>query len=283
MSNFTGSGAGAGHRKPVGRAFSYASSMTSGDIHLMDEAENTTRQTEEEQSDLPIYNKVQILPRGTEGSIFSRRLILSPSRSASAEISPTQRRASSSSEKRSATPSATFQCSWCSRKFFRAYNLQSHLRTHTDERRYSCSVCNKMFARLHDFKRHESSHSGAKKLVCRGELPGKAGQTWGCGRLFARADALGRHFRSEAGQMCIKPLLDEEEAVRQRQARKSDTHRPTVSSDWRASNLPAALITQYPALAAIDWTAIEPEKIDYDPGELSDINPDHHSSIEDAQ
>jgi transcription factor CRZ1 len=51
-------------------------------------------------------------------------------------------------------------------------------------------------------------HSGEKKFVCRGSL--KDGNNWGCGRRFARADALGRHFRSEAGRICIKPLMDEE-------------------------------------------------------------------------
>jgi hypothetical protein len=69
-------------------------------------------------------------------------------------------------------------------------------------------VCGKAFARQHDRKRHEGLHSGEKKFVCRGNL--KDGNTWGCGRRFARADALGRHFRSEAGRVCIKLLLEEE-------------------------------------------------------------------------
>lgn len=49
------------------------------------------------------------------------------------------------------------------------------------------------------------------------------------------------------------------------------------------SNLPAALIAQYPALATIDWTAVEPEKAHYDPGELSDINATDDASTEDEQ
>jgi hypothetical protein len=103
---------------------------------------------------------------------------------------------------------ATFQCSLCPKRFTRAYNLRSHLRTHTDERPFVCSVCGKAFARQHDRKRHEGLHSGEKKFVCKGTL--KDNNNWGCGRRFARADALGRHFRSEAGRVCIKPLMDEE-------------------------------------------------------------------------
>ncbi|KAF8430954.1 hypothetical protein BGX38DRAFT_1058559, partial [Terfezia claveryi] len=109
---------------------------------------------------------------------------------------------------------ATFQCHLCPKKFTRAYNLRSHLRTHTDERPFVCTICGKAFARQHDRKRHEGLHSGEKKFVCRGQL--KAGGVWGCGRRFARADALGRHFRSEAGRICIRPLLDEEHAERSR-------------------------------------------------------------------
>src|ERR1700722_7170579 len=103
---------------------------------------------------------------------------------------------------------ATFQCHLCPKRFTRAYNLRSPLRTHTDERPFVCTVCGKAFARQHDRKRHEGLHSGEKKFVCRGDL--SRGGNWGCGRRFARADALGRHFRSEAGRVCIKPLLEEE-------------------------------------------------------------------------
>jgi hypothetical protein len=166
---------------------------------------------------------------------------------------------------------ATFQCTLCPKRFTRAYNLRSHLRTHTDERPFVCTVCGKAFARQHDRKRHEGLHSGEKKFVCKGDL--KAGGQWGCGRRFARADALGRHFRSEAGRICIKPLLDEEVLERQRQWQEQRMQQnmaqsmappmgidPTTGYPMDASGqytLPAALLAQYPALAQMNWNAQE--------------------------
>ena len=168
---------------------------------------------------------------------------------------------------------ATFQCTLCPKRFTRAYNLRSHLRTHTDERPFVCTVCGKAFARQHDRKRHESLHSGEKKFVCKGDL--KTGGQWGCGRRFARADALGRHFRSEAGRVCIKPLLDEESMERQRQWQEQRMHQnmqnltsqpgmgmdngPGYPMDAGGNQqwLPAALLAQYPALAQVNWSAPE--------------------------
>ncbi|KAI0482847.1 hypothetical protein GGR56DRAFT_210129 [Xylariaceae sp. FL0804] len=158
---------------------------------------------------------------------------------------------------------ATFQCTLCPKRFTRAYNLRSHLRTHTDERPFVCTVCGKAFARQHDRKRHEGLHSGEKKFICKGDL--KAGGQWGCGRRFARADALGRHFRSEAGRICIKPLLDEELLERQRvwqeqmaaqnMAQQQVMMNPGVYPGMEPNNfgLPAALLAQYPALAQMNW------------------------------
>ncbi|KAI1739151.1 hypothetical protein F4680DRAFT_149342 [Xylaria scruposa] len=110
--------------------------------------------------------------------------------------------------KRMSKHPATFQCNLCPKRFTRAYNLRSHLRTHTDERPFVCTVCDKAFARQHDRKRHEGLHSGEKKFVCRGTL--RSGAQWGCGRRFAREDALERHHRSEAGMICLKAKLSED-------------------------------------------------------------------------
>ncbi|KAK1759160.1 putative transcriptional regulator [Echria macrotheca] len=171
---------------------------------------------------------------------------------------------------------ATFQCTLCPKRFTRAYNLRSHLRTHTDERPFVCTVCGKAFARQHDRKRHEGLHSGEKKFVCKGDL--KAGGQWGCGRRFARADALGRHFRSEAGRICIKPLLDEEMMERQRvwneqRMQQAATQGMVLQApqmmmppgmDPNAGGypmdgsgnfaLPQALLVQYPVLAQMNWS-----------------------------
>ncbi|OCK81151.1 hypothetical protein K432DRAFT_392436 [Lepidopterella palustris CBS 459.81] len=211
----------------------------------------------------------------------------------------------SSNPKRTQKHPATFQCSLCPKRFTRAYNLRSHLRTHTDERPFVCSVCGKAFARQHDRKRHEGLHSGEKKFVCRGVL--KDQNNWGCGRRFARADALGRHFRSEAGRVCIRPLLEEEalekggwDAQSQAMSNGNSIYTgqmqpqsyggmmpqqqgyegyPSVSGGMdhtgastaapQAYGLPAALLAQYPALAGIQWDQLPPGPPDDVEGEIS--------------
>ncbi|EKD15619.1 C2H2 type zinc finger domain-containing protein [Drepanopeziza brunnea f. sp. 'multigermtubi' MB_m1] len=194
--------------------------------------------------------------------------------------------AESGNTKRIQKHPATFQCTLCPKRFTRAYNLRSHLRTHTDERPFVCTVCGKAFARQHDRKRHEGLHSGEKKFVCKGEL--KQGGSWGCGRRFARADALGRHFRSEAGRICIKPLLDEEAIERHRvwnEQRMQNMHNmqqpqplgldqngfPIDSSGNYA--LPAALLAQYPALAGLSWDSGQGDAgLDEDPNRRSSFD-----------
>ncbi|CAD6505856.1 BgTH12-01343 [Blumeria graminis f. sp. triticale] len=166
----------------------------------------------------------------------------------------------SGNNKRAQKHPATFQCSLCPKKFTRAYNLRSHLRTHTDERPFICTVCSKAFARQHDRKRHEGLHSGEKKFICKGDL--KQGGQWGCGRRFARADALGRHFRSEAGRICINLLLEEESQERLRawdeqQIQNLQQMQSPASRDVSGNfMLPAALLVQYPALANLSWSEL---------------------------
>lgn len=199
--------------------------------------------------------------------------------------------ADGSNPKRTQKHPATFQCTLCPKRFTRAYNLRSHLRTHTDERPFVCSVCGKAFARQHDRKRHEGLHSGEKKFVCRGNL--KDSNHWGCGRRFARADALGRHFRSEAGRVCIRPLLEEEAQEKggwdQNQQMNNgmfsqmpgqnfgggmmpqpgfENFQPGMSQG-APQFLPAALLAQYPALAGIQWDTLPPGPPDEFEGDIS--------------
>ncbi|GAW18451.1 hypothetical protein ANO14919_079270 [Xylariales sp. No.14919] len=148
---------------------------------------------------------------------------------------------------------ATFQCTLCPKTFTRAYNLRSHLRTHTDERPFVCSVCGKAFARQHDRKRHEALHSGGNKFICRGELSN--GRSWGCGRRFAGVDALGRHFRSEAGRICLKPLWDDDISQRNQEGMVQEylADLGLYQPGGEKFTLPPSLLAQYPALARINW------------------------------
>ncbi|WVO16267.1 hypothetical protein L204_103942 [Cryptococcus depauperatus] len=84
----------------------------------------------------------------------------------------------------------------CGSTFTRHFNLKGHLRSHNDERPFKCEYegCPKAivgFARQHDCKRHMLLHEGLRLFVCEG-----------CGKKFARLDALTRHHKSEQGQEC---------------------------------------------------------------------------------
>lgn len=99
-------------------------------------------------------------------------------------------------------------CKVCGKVFGKPYNLKSHMKSHSNEKPFECKVCGKHFARSHDKKRHELLHKGEKNFKCEGFL--NDGKTkWGCGKRFARSDALSRHFRTETGWLCIRPLMDE--------------------------------------------------------------------------
>jgi len=198
---------------------------------------------------------------------------------------------------------ATFQCNLCPKRFTRAYNLRSHLRTHTDERPFVCTVCGKAFARQHDRKRHEGLHSGEKKFVCKGVL--KNGESWGCGRRFARADALGRHFRSEAGRVCIRSLLEEEAAEKgytDLLPQDPNLHPGAMTMDPMGGQmgmgqqsgfggpfpggagmfqLPTALLTQFPDLQGVNWANLPPGPPEEMEGAISDRSFDDGSGYED--
>lgn len=72
----------------------------------------------------------------------------------------------------------------CGSTFTRQFNLKGHLRSHREERPYVCKwpKCGKGFARQHDCKRHEALHLNIRPFTCDG-----------CGKTFARMDALNRH------------------------------------------------------------------------------------------
>lgn len=105
-----------------------------------------------------------------------------------------------------------FNCTFCSKEFGRHYNLQSHLATHQDERPFACHICQKVFARQNDCRRHENSHDG-ERFTCTGQL--RDGHPWGCGKEFTRADSLKNHHKSNAGKLCILPLIQEQEQERE--------------------------------------------------------------------
>ncbi|CDR39719.1 CYFA0S03e06458g1_1 [Cyberlindnera fabianii] len=115
----------------------------------------------------------------------------------------------------------SFTCKHCGKAFAKGYNLKSHLKTHSDERPFQCSFCDRSFARNHDKKRHELLHQGVKKFQCGGVLKDKITR-WGCGKRFSRADGLGRHFRTDIGWLCIRPLMLEAKEMERQENEKAD-------------------------------------------------------------
>jgi hypothetical protein len=108
------------------------------------------------------------------------------------------------------------QCPMCPKRYTRYFNLQSHFLTHENLRPFACTVCERRFFRQDDRKSHERLHlPNARSFVCRGVLT--SGQEWGCGRRFSRKQNLERHFKSEKGMRCKRPLADEQ-TMTERQA-----------------------------------------------------------------
>ncbi|KAJ7301646.1 hypothetical protein DFH08DRAFT_993384 [Mycena albidolilacea] len=101
---------------------------------------------------------------------------------------------------------ATFVCPVpnCGSTFTRSFNLKGHIRSHNEEKPFVCKWpgCGKGFARQHDCKRHEQLHTNYRPFVCGGGESGAGG----CGKMFARMDALNRHLRSEGGAECQRTL-----------------------------------------------------------------------------
>lgn len=123
-------------------------------------------------------------------------------------VSPTGRRRKRASIRDKEAGEQAHVCMECGKSFQKPYNLRSHMKSHSNDRPYKCLVCSKTFARSHDRKRHEQLHAGQKNYKCEGFLKDERTR-WGCGKCFARSDALARHFRTETGWLCIKPFMDE--------------------------------------------------------------------------
>lgn len=82
-----------------------------------------------------------------------------PNRDYGLEIDNPSHSPASEPTKRSQESPAALQCTLCPKRFTRANDVRSHMRTHNDECPFFCSVCQKGFTRQHDRSQHERSHS----------------------------------------------------------------------------------------------------------------------------
>jgi len=92
-----------------------------------------------------------------------------------------------------------YPCEKCPKSFTRTTTLREHARIHTNERPFKCGKCNKGFSRRKDMIRHEKLHAGKKMFICQWS----ANHSYGCGREFAREDALVAHLTSNGGLSCL--------------------------------------------------------------------------------
>jgi hypothetical protein len=106
-----------------------------------------------------------------------------------------------------------FQCDMCTKVFHKIALFNSHKMVHSKMRPFSCAVCHKTFVRQPDLTRHGKLHLGVRKFTCHGSL--RDGSDWGCRKKFTRADGLARHWKGTAGALCMKPLIDEEDRLKQ--------------------------------------------------------------------
>ncbi|KAF2357173.1 Zinc finger C2H2-type [Trinorchestia longiramus] len=79
-----------------------------------------------------------------------------------------------------------FQCTECSRTFYRRIHFTDHMRMHTRERPYACEVCNKRFIWRDSVKKHMETHIAAAKYSCRL-----------CGKWFRWLQGIRQHLQQQ--------------------------------------------------------------------------------------
>ncbi|KAI0894308.1 hypothetical protein F4806DRAFT_503618 [Annulohypoxylon nitens] len=100
------------------------------------------------------------------------------------------------------------RCSRCIKRFRHQSLLTSHMKSH-ERGHYKCTVCSKYFVRNADRKRHENIHK-ENQFICDGGASYRGSSIkWGCGKDFARLDALTEHLRSKSGSSCLEAFFEQ--------------------------------------------------------------------------